>query len=361
MRSLARKILSRFAAVAMSTLMMLFLLEVIVRWIPGAPATRLPKPLFMTGYKTANSLQYHDYEYPQQKGPDEFRILVLGDSFSEGTSVDFEDTYPKRLERYLNYSGNKNGVIYQVINLSKGGRSTPLEAKLIKRYVRYFNPDMVMLGYCLNDAEDSDNAASLLHLREECYYYHFQKPDGWGGFLYNHSAVARLIFRRIFAYNSHRGYKRYYQKLYESNYSGWQKCQEALSELGNFSRSSNMPLVVLIFPLFSFDIGDDYPFADIHASIRNVLKKAGLPCIDLLSHYKNIDHIQLEVYPEVDPHPSEIAHRIAAEVIFKRMAKRGMLGPIMKKRGRSAIFPDGPAHYDPLLLRSQQNNDLSPP
>jgi hypothetical protein len=93
---------------------------------------------------------------------------------------------------------------------------------------------------------------------------------------------------------------------------------------------------VVIFPLFSFSLGDDYPFKHIHNKVHRALQNAGLPYIDLLAFYKHMNYIRLEYIPDKDPHPDEIAHRIAAEVLWRDLKQSGLL-PGRKKTG--AVFP----------------------
>lgn len=48
-----------------------------------------------------NSLGIRDVEHPVAKQPNEFRIIGLGDSFTEGVGASFENTYLKILEKKL--------------------------------------------------------------------------------------------------------------------------------------------------------------------------------------------------------------------------------------------------------------------
>jgi hypothetical protein len=72
----------------------------------------------------------------------------------------------------------------------------------------------------------------------------------------------------------------------------------------------------MTFPLFSWDLGEGYPFADEHARIDELFRKAGIPFLDLRTAYRGLDHLSMEAVPFVDPHPSDVAQRIAAERLF---------------------------------------------
>ena len=88
----------------------------------------------------------YDRDYSLKKPKGTFRILVLGDSITEAGG------YVKRLEYLLNSSGlNKK---FEVWNCGVGGYG-------IKQYWGYleskgsrFSPDMIIVGFCLNDFDD---------------------------------------------------------------------------------------------------------------------------------------------------------------------------------------------------------------
>lgn len=113
-----------------------------------------------------------------------------------------------------------------------------------------------------------------------------------------------------------------------------------MKELADFSRSKKIPAGVVIFPLFSFGMGDDYPFGEIHDILHRTLKEVGLPYVDLFPYYRNLDHTRLEVVPGRNPHPSEVAHRIAAEVLWLNLLESGYL-PVKLENPRHRIAYPG--------------------
>jgi hypothetical protein len=264
-----------------------------------------------------NSLGFRDFEYPEQKLPRQFRIIAAGDSFTQGGGVNFDDTYPKKLERYLNYMGNIEKITYQVMNMGVPGRSTNQEVDLIKEQSARFDPDLIILGYCLNDAENRGGMAEVNAMRDKLTVRHFEKGTGLSGFLYDRSSLYRLISHRVFNFQTYRGQIEYTQWLYREEYSGWQLTRDALLELGEFSRSGGVPVIVMIFPLFSFGLDESYPFSDIHRRLHETLEAARLSCIDLFDAYRGLDRNILEAVPFDDAHPSDTAHRIAAETLWR--------------------------------------------
>jgi len=98
-----------------------------------------------------NSLRFRDVEFlPKPAGVR--RVMVLGDSFTEGQGVKEADTYPRVLEARLNASG---GARWEVRNCGRRGADFPLLFELFEQ-VLAFDPDVVVYGMVLNDADQSD-------------------------------------------------------------------------------------------------------------------------------------------------------------------------------------------------------------
>jgi len=346
-KSMLRRSLRNLAALSIGLVLSLVAAEIAVRLIPEEKPPRVEPPLFRAARMPFNSLRYRDFDYSIPKGKNVYRIMVAGDSFSAGEGVSFEDSYPKKLELYLNYFKHDKTITYQVANMSRGGRSTPEEVQLIMRKADEIEPDLVILGHCLNDPEDWNGAGreTLRLIRNKCYYYPFVKPRAAvTSFLYNHSALFKLVMHRYFSYRVVRGHTHYYHRLYKDNYPGWQKSQKALCDLGRFSRNQHIPVVVVMFPLFSYGLGDDYPFADIEAKLRQACGRAGLSYLDLFPYYNGMDHIRLEATPFKDPHPSEIAHRIAAEALWQGLMREGVT-PDGKRSATDIVFQKDPPKW----------------
>jgi hypothetical protein len=102
-------------------------------------------------------------------------------------------------------------------------------------------------------------------------------------------------------------------------------------------------VIVMIFPLFSFGLDDTYPFSDIHRRLHEVLDTAQLSWIDLFDVYSGLDRNILEAVPFDDAHPSDTAHRIAAEVLWRHLISEGLVPSErdleFPKKGRNVPTP----------------------
>jgi hypothetical protein len=89
--------------------------------------------------------------YPElgPKAPDEFRVLVLGDSITFGDFVLEEETWSRRMEGLT--AGRRKRVRF--INAGLPGAGTAEELALYREIAREVRPDLVLVGMYLNDAQ----------------------------------------------------------------------------------------------------------------------------------------------------------------------------------------------------------------
>ncbi len=102
-------------------------------------------------YRTSleiNSLGLRGPEISIEKPPGVRRVLLLGDSFTEGYTVEESDTVRSLLERALNPTPR---LPVQVINGGTAGWSTDQEVLFYKLRGRRFSPDLVILLFYYND------------------------------------------------------------------------------------------------------------------------------------------------------------------------------------------------------------------
>jgi lysophospholipase L1-like esterase len=75
------------------------------------------------------------------------RIAAIGDSVTFGNKLPVEYAYPAQLESSL----TDNGFAAEVLNLGVGGYDILQSVVFLERTGLAFHPDVVVLGYCVND------------------------------------------------------------------------------------------------------------------------------------------------------------------------------------------------------------------
>jgi GDSL-like lipase/acylhydrolase family protein len=256
--------------------------------------------------RPVNAQGYRDLPRATPKPPGVRRVLSLGDSFAWGASVEFEDAYPQRLERALT---RRRHETWEVVNLALPGMATVDQAAQLAKEGDDYGPDVVLLGFVLNDSQDATAAEAQ---RAEDWINH---PPPAGG----RSALLRLVRSRLWATGENRRRVSGYLSMYDDKAPGWIAARAALKSIGAWCRQRGVPFVVAIFPLFANPLDDRYPFAEVHGKVAQAAAEAGAKVVDLLPAYRGLRWDVLVVNGTEDEHPNEIAHRIAAGVILRAL------------------------------------------
>lgn len=291
----------------------LLVLEALVRlsgFVTPKPSGYAPVNTQLAANRHENARGYRDDERALAKPPGVRRVVALGDSFAWGVGVKFDDAYPRRLEREL---GQRRHEAWEVVNLALRGMNTvDEEAKLTGEGFAY-EPDVVLVGYVLNDSEDENSAEK--RRAEDWIQRRREAPSSRS--LLDRSALFRMVKIRLEATAENRRRVADYVSMYADGAPGWVAGRKALKSMGALCRERGIPLVVAILPLFGNPLDNSYPFAEIHSKVAQAAQEAGAKVVDLLPVYRGLRWDLLVVDGYEDEHPNEIAHRIAAGVLAR--------------------------------------------
>lgn len=257
-------------------------------------------------HKELNSEGFRDKEHSLEKSPDLKRIITLGDSITAGWGVRFEENYPRRLECIL----NKRHKV-EVINISKPGWNTVREVYELENFGLKYKPDIVILGYCLNDTERAETDRRTRRFRRITLY---RKPTGIWSFLVKRFMFFRLIYKTKEDLRVRRAFIDYINYIYSDKYAGWKHTETAFYRLKELSIKNRFKVLVVIFPFLNYSF-KSYPFKTAHKRVRQLCYKYSFAFLDLLPLYKKYSNYELMAEPGRDPHPNALAHKIAAEAI----------------------------------------------
>jgi len=116
-----------------------------------------------TGYDVRIDINSHGFrgeEFPAAKPADEIRILALGDSITMDNSHPEELTYTKLLENHLDAAMEDRRV--RVVNAGVDGIGLRDELDILEEQGLAISPDLVTVGFYLNDSRPPDRFARLL-------------------------------------------------------------------------------------------------------------------------------------------------------------------------------------------------------
>ena len=317
---------------AASVLFFLLAAEGVVRLLGAGrprPTGYAPVDTNRRAMRPQNAKGYRDLERALVPAPGTRRLVSLGDSFAWGASVEFEDAYPQRLERSLT---RRRREPWEVVNLALPGMNTVDQAAQLRQEGFTYRPDVVLLGFVLNDSED----AAAAEARRADDWAEGRGGPGDAGLL-DRSALVRLVRTRLWATVENRRRVEGYRSMYAPDAPGWVAARRALKTMGADARSHGVPFVVAIFPLFGNPLDERYPFTEAHARIAEAAAEAGAKVVDLLPAYRGLRWELLVVDGVNDEHPNEIAHRIAASVLLRA------LDDVVPWSGPAAEDPASPA------------------
>ena len=256
-----------------------------------------------------NALRFRDAELGP-KAPGVRRVMVLGDSFTEGQGVKEPDTYPRRLEALLNASGRGR---WEVRNCGRRATDFP-ELYAAFEQILPFQPDVVVYGMVLNDADRSAEFQARQSYVNDWILDRGRVLEGGadptlGPFA---SRLVAMVGDRVETYRTSRATWRWYREMYgEPNREGWERTQGYLREMNRRTRERGAQFLVASWPLIVNMEGED-PFASAVQTVSRFCVSAGIPWHDLRPALQNHSTSSLCVHP-VDMHPNELAHRLAAD------------------------------------------------
>jgi hypothetical protein len=264
-----------------------------------------------------NALGFRDREVGPRR-PGVRRIVVLGDSFTEGQGVKEADTTVRRLEAALVGGGGQ----WEVVNAARRGADFPGLYKMFERVAAY-EPDLVLHAMVPNDAARS-REFDARHPRLNDWILDRRslltgpgEEPRWRGF-----RLASFVSDRVESYQVARDSTQWYLDLYgAANADGWRRTRELMQDMDARMKARGGRFAVATWPLL-VDLERD-PLAPAEATIAAFLDGAGIPRIDLRPALRGRPVESLWVHA-VDHHPNEVAHRLAAEAlapVVRRLAE----------------------------------------
>lgn len=272
-----------------------------------------------------NSVGLRDNEHSYEKPKNTFRILGLGDSFTYGSGVNFEETYLYLLEGML----NANREIIKKVEIIKAGQCAyfpRLERVLLERYGVKYAPDLILIQFFLNDIIESrcDNDAFVA---DESGYLTIRSTKRMNfiiKFLREHSHLYRLLSRACIGFLVDVRYPKKWEELCQDNgfhEINWQKVEEEYIKIINIADEIKAKVVLVYIP-FPPPWGkkDFYP----SERLSKFASKYDIGFIDVLpAMIKNEKEGQL--YYLKDCHCTPRGYKIIAGEIYNYLIKNGLI------------------------------------
>ncbi len=339
-----------------------------------------PKPnTIFKGGRHTNEDGFWRYGYQnlsRKKENGTYRIMVFGDSITFGYGVSPKKNYTTVLDKkFLNSSLHSNSV--EVINSGVSGYNTLQEVELFRVRGVNYDPDLIIIGFCFNDAVI--NSSELIQLNAELNNQlkkygkglkvpFVERPEGLLKFLLEKSQLFSYVYKRLEKKKISKNYQNAFLSLANENqekyrkkevdekkfaelqnnnttllrnlditkeelldqnwgnhYSmwtldrtesiqGWSRIEYAADLLKEIQVKKDFEVLIVIFPmLLDFK---KYPFRDVHKFFKSEFENMGFSVLDLLPYYSKYDVNKLYTKNRDTIHPNALGHIIAADEIF---------------------------------------------
>lgn len=242
-------------------------------------------------YFNNDTLNDHS-EHGIHKDEQTFRIITLGDSFTEGICVDPDQSWPKQLEAQLNKKLDRTGRRYEIINLGAGGYDLEYSVERYRLRGQKYNPDVII--FFLKDDDfnsEADYVFSRINFHEKKVGKIYQNGD------YNGEAYVQAV----------EDVKKYYMENQDRILKNKQKSLEELLTL--FPRK----VLIITFPFTS-------------TKYKNLIHKTQVKYKNLLL-FDGLTNIYRygDEYVLKDTHPNEKGYQIIASDIFTFLTKNNIV------------------------------------
>lgn len=262
-----------------------------------------------------NSLGLRDRQISEEKSAGVKRILLLGDSFTEGTGVILEHTFGKQLEDLFKL---------EVINAGVSGYSTLHEYLWLKERGLRLQPDLIILN--VNEA-DLGEAAKYHQIWQKRGFKDLQiEPSGS---VVDKLKLLTLIRDRVMPLWRRKSEPK--TSVFVTSPDYWRLVESDIRRIDFLTRGRNIPLLVVFQPhghhvsstawakgrlVHGFEVGRIYPPL-MPKLLDELAKEVGFKFLDLTDVFAATDATAL-YFPD-DGHWTATGHKLAAETIYKTL------------------------------------------
>lgn len=292
------------------------------RWKYGS------RKLFERGFSIpvrVNSHGYRGRELQDPKPDNHYRILALGDSFTQGLGVKEEDIWVTQLENLIRT--DKLSVLakkyddIEIVNTGVGSWDTATEYHYLRQKGMTHDPDAIILGFCVNDFDV--NRAEVWIDTEGIMRMHKQghSQARFQGLLFEDKASNKKWWERI-AENSHliRWISNRNMVFQKQTLVAWYGKKEketvyrAVDGIHSVTKQAGIPLYLCLFPY----VEDSIAACDEQAldELAEYCLARAIPILRMDNALEGHRAADVWVHPR-DHHPNATAHALYAEHIYR--------------------------------------------
>jgi lysophospholipase L1-like esterase len=297
---------------------------------------------------TSNSDGFRERELLSPKPPGVLRIMVLGDSLTWGVGLTRDQRYTEVTERLLNEKLPGSPGIFmppaqdgdptriEVLNFGIIGGPTTLERDILKKHIEAVDPDLLVVGFCLNDTQPlaQNHSPERARFADGTGRLAGKMASGLGrvGLSHLEEVVQSGAYRLAELSGTIPTWEVALQRTYEPESTEWQAFNEALADMVELNAERGLPA-----PLFAIlnqgsstveptDYGDPDPelelFLDWYHQAEEAASQAGFIAYDHEQELTvQLTHESLAIN-QMDGHPSANLNHLYGEKLAAMILSR---------------------------------------
>ncbi len=182
---------------------------------------------------------------PKPKGV--FRVMVLGDSFTWGAGLAENEKYTSVLDSLL--KDYFKGQQIEVVNCALSGSPTITERDILRQLKDTVSPDLVIVGYCLNDpqpkGEDWSVEKEAFEKKWTPLLTQIQKDFSFFHLNYIGDAIKKAVYNMATKYADLPTWEEALGRAYDPKSKQWADFRQALKDIKNMSDSMGCPKPII--------------------------------------------------------------------------------------------------------------------
>jgi hypothetical protein len=231
-------------------------------------------------------------------------IVALGDSHTFGYGVSDDEAFPALMQMSLQKRYPSKSI--QMVNLGIPGYNSAQQLATLKEFALRLKPDVILLGYLLNDIQRPrpSQATTTLGIKELIYS------------LERHVHLLRLIlphFARLARELGLGVQTRATREIdeYVNDGPAWQENKRTLESLIEYARDLDSELAVLVLP-YMVQLDERHPPLPAYEAVVNFFRSRSIPVINAFDYFRGQDAASLWINL-TDGHPNAKGHLLAAQ------------------------------------------------
>ena len=226
-------------------------------------------------YRRTNSLGLAEREIDLRKAEDEYRIIALGDSFTEGVGASYEESWVRVFEREVRR--RHDGRRFTVVNAGISGSDVVFSYMLLKEKLLALEPDLVIVVVNTTDVGDVMVLGGMERFLPDGRLDPRHQGPAWE-WLYGISFITRAVVHDALGYDS------FFLTRREAEHErrrAWLDIESTLGEFRSLSRSRGFQLAIVLQPK-AVEVEESSWPAEMRELARQMTKWDDVEVVDVL-------------------------------------------------------------------------------